>query len=510
MHDVHHSDDNQVAIIGAGPGGLVAARWLAHCGFEPVLFEAGAGLGGQWNAAAEASATWAGMRTNTSRVMSAFSDLDHGAGVATYPRQDQMLAYLEDYAARFDLPRRIRLSTRVECLEAASGGGWRIRSRGANGACDERFRRVVVATGAQSAPRVPDVPGLAGFAGEFGIAHTQRYEGAAAYRGRTVVVAGCSISALEIAADLAFAGAKVTCAYRRQRYIVPKLIAGVPAEHVLFNRAAALAAEVLAPAALAEGLKAAVLRAAGSPEQYGATPPGADIFAAGVAQSQHFLAAVAEGRIAVRPWIERVDGRAVHFADGRSVDADAILFGTGYGLSLPWLAPALGESLRFDGQGLDLHLHTFHPELAGLAFVGLYNLVGPYLPVLELQARWIAYVAAGRVPPPSTAQMAHGLAACRAMRAAGRQPVLHELAVALAREAGVEPNLAQWPELERALLFGPLSAVSFRLQGPDRLASAPVRTLAAAAAFGAISGPGFTAEELQMRHMLGRGEAAAA
>jgi hypothetical protein len=96
------------------------------------------------------------------------------------------------------------------------------------------------------------------------------------------------------------------------------------------------------------------------------------------------------------------------------------------------------------------------------------------------------------------------------MRAAGRQPVLHELAVALAREAGVEPNLAQWPELERALLFGPLSAVSFRLQGPDRLASAPVRTLAAAAAFGAISEPGFTAEELQMRHMLGRGEAAAA
>lgn len=500
---MHNPNDKQVAIIGAGPGGLVTARWLVQHGFEPIVFEASERLGGQWNLAGAASATWAGMRTNTSRVMSAFSDLDHPSDVASYPRQDQMLAYLERYAAKFDLVRRIRFGTRVERLEAAPGDGWHIRSRSRDGVLEETFCHAIVATGAQASPLVPDIPGMETFTGALGIAHTARYEGAERYRGRSVMVAGCSISALEIASDLAFGGARVTSAYRRQRYIVPKLITGVPAEHVLFTRAAALAGEVLPVEALAEGLKAAVLKAGGSPDQFGTPVPDANIFAAGISQSQGFLPAVAEGRIAVRPWIERIDNGTVFFTDGSSAKPDAILFGTGYGLSLPWLAPDIAKALNFDGRGLDLHAHTFHPDLRGLAFVGLYNLVGPYLPVLELQARWIAYTLAGFVPMPSREQMAQGLEACRAMRERGQQPVLHELAVSLARQAGVEPDLERWPQLERALLFGPLSPVSFRLQGADCLDDAPARTQAAAEAFGAVRGAAFTPDELQLRSLIG-------
>ena len=134
-----------------------------------------------------------------------------------------------------------------------------------------------------------------------------------------------------------------------------------------------------------------------------------------------------------------------------------------------------------------LRPYAFHPDLEGLAFVGLYNLVGPYLPVMELQARWIAYTLAGHVHMPSRAQMERGFEACRAMRDRDQQPVLHEVAVRLARHAGVEPDLERWPDLERALLFGPLSPVSFRLQGTDCLDDALVRTQAAAEAFGAIT-----------------------
>ncbi|SAK56430.1 flavin-containing monooxygenase [Caballeronia hypogeia] len=497
-----HMEKNAVAVIGAGPGGLVSARWLAQHGFEPVLFEADASPGGQWNLSRASSATWPGMRTNTSRVMSAFSDLDHAADVSIYPRQDQMLAYLERYAAKFDLTRRIRCGTRVERLEAAPGDGWSIRSRTKHGIAEEVFRHVVVATGAQARPLTPDIPGIESFKGALGIAHTARYEGAARYNGRSVVVAGCSISALEIASDLAFSGAQVTSSYRRQRYIVPKLIAGVPAEHVLFNRAAALAGETLPPEVLAEGLKAAVMKAGGNPARFGAREPDANVFAAGVSQSQNFLPAVAEGRIVVRPWIECIDGEAVHFADGTHAKPDAILFGTGYGLSMPWLADDIAKALGHDGKGIDLFEHTFHPDLEGLAFVGLYNLVGPYLPVLELQARWIAYTLAGHCTRISRAQMEQGIEACRAMRVRHQQPVLHDLAVRLARHAGVEPDPARWPELERALLFGPLSPASFRLQGVDSLDDAPARTRAAAAAFGAITCADFMPEELQLRRLI--------
>ena len=36
----------RVAIIGSGPGGLVAAKYLKHHGFEPVIFEQDDDIGG--------------------------------------------------------------------------------------------------------------------------------------------------------------------------------------------------------------------------------------------------------------------------------------------------------------------------------------------------------------------------------------------------------------------------------------------------------------------------------
>lgn len=501
--------DNAVAVLGAGPGGLVAARWLLARGFEPVIFEAADRLGGQWNCASAMSGTWPGMRTNTSRIMTAFSDLDHDEGTAVFPRQDQMLAYLERYAARFDLVRRIRLGTRVDLLDRAVPQGWLLRSSCNGAERTEVFGRVVVATGRYVMPEVPEVPGTSAFTGTLGVVHSRQYDGPERYRGKQVVVAGCSISALEIACELALSAARVTVAFRRQRYIVPKLLAGVPTDHVLFSRAAALAAEILPPQASAQGLKAAILRAAGNPEQYGAQAPAEDIFAAGIAQSQHFLASVAEGRIATRRWIERIDGDTVHFAGGGASQADAIIFGTGYRLSLPWLAPPLAAVLGLDRVHIDLHDHTFHPELPGLAFLGFYDQVGPLLPVLELQARWIAQAFAGRSPGLTAQSMARGLARARAARGGPQGVPMQAMALLFARHAGVEPDLGRWRSLERALLFGPLSPISFRLQGPDSLPDAAERTASAAAAFGAIRAPELTAEERVLRDMIAVQPAAA-
>lgn len=59
----------EVAVIGAGPGGLVAARYLQSEGFAPVLFEQAATSGGQWSGDARCSGVWPSMRTNTSRVL---------------------------------------------------------------------------------------------------------------------------------------------------------------------------------------------------------------------------------------------------------------------------------------------------------------------------------------------------------------------------------------------------------------------------------------------------------
>lgn len=496
---------NAVAIIGAGPAGLVTARWLASHGFEPILFEAADRPGGQWNAASPLSGTWRSMRTNTSRVMTRFSDLDHPEGAPVYPSREDTHAYLERYAEYFGLVPRIRCRSWVERLERTDDGGWLLRARRDGEVRTERFARVVVASGRYVVPEVPAVPGLNGFTGALGVAHSSQYDGGQAYRGKDVLVAGCSISALEIASDIALSGARsVTVCYRRQRYVLPKLLAGVPTDHVMFTRAAGLAGEILPPDDLAAGLKATVLRVAGSPDQFGAMTPDENIFAAGITQSQNFLPLVAEGRIAVRPWIEAVDGRSVRFADGSKSEFDALLFGTGYRLSLPFLAPEVAATLGLDHTQIDLCDHTFHPDLEGLAFVGLYDQVGPLFPVLELQGRWIAYTWAGVVPAPSREALAAGLARSRAQRGGPQSIPMQVLALLFARNAGVEPDLSRWPDLERALLFGPLSPVSFRLQGPDSLEDAPALTTAAAASFGGIRSPELNDEERGLRDLVMR------
>jgi cation diffusion facilitator CzcD-associated flavoprotein CzcO len=490
-----------VAVVGAGPAGLACAAHLLRRGLEPVVFETAAAVGGQWNGEAPGCATWPGMRTNTSRVMTAFADLDHRAGTATYPTREEMFAYLRRYADAMAVSPRIRFRTRVDEI-ARAADGWRVTSTQEGRTRREVYARVVVASGRHGVPVVPQVPGLETFAGALGIAHTSAYDGEARLRGATVVVAGCSISALEIASALAYGGARrVIVSRRRQRWVLPKLIAGVPTEHLLFNRAAALASERLPPEALAAGLKAAILRAGADPAPHGAGAADPDVFAAGITQSQNFLPAVAEGRIETRPWIASVDGRVVRFSDGDTIEADALLFGTGYRPSLPFFADDVARTLRLDEGEPDLADHTFHPDLPGLAFVGLYDLVGPYLPVLELQARWVAYTFAGVRPIPSDAELRDGLARGRALRAMGPPP-MHALAVLFARRAGVEPDPRRWPELERTLLFGPLSPASFRLVGPDARADAPARTAEAGRAFGRDGGGTFSSEEIALRDLV--------
>lgn len=471
-------------MIGAGPGGLVAARYLKSEGLEPVIFEQGSRIGGQWSGDPGLSGVWPSMRTNTSRIMTAFSDLPHNPESPTYPTNQAMGEYLERYAELFGLTAKLRLNTPVRELSRAANGGWIVKTD----AGEERFERVVVASGRYHKPSIPDVPGLDSFTGTGGVSHAFAYKRPEEYRGLRVLVTGCSISSLEIASDLATLGAAhVVLANRKQRYVLPKLVAGVPTDHLAFTRFSALAGEAFPMEAVAAGMKQFVLGAAGNPAQFGAPKPSDNIFEAGITQSQFFLPLVAEGRIFVKPWLESVDGQTVRFSDGSSDTFDAILFGTGYELHLPFLSEAIRQTLDLDANHIDLHHFTFHPGLEGLAFLGLLEQVGPYFPVLELQARWIAYTLSGSLPPPSKDQMEAGVAAYRSRRGGPQVLPMHVAAMLFARAAGVEPELERWPELARALLFGPLAPVSFRLSGRDALEGASQRFAEEVQCFGCMT-----------------------
>lgn len=111
--------------------------------------------------------------------------------------------------------------------------------------------------------------------------------------------------------------------------------------------------------------------------------------------------------------------------------------------------------------------------------------------MLELQARWIAYVWGGALPGPSLEEMESGIADYQTRRGGPEVIFMSTLGPLFARAAGVEPELSSWP----ALLFGPFTPISFRLSGRDSLPGAPQRTMAEAKVSGAVPTGEFTAEQ---------------
>ena len=322
------------------------------------------------------------------------------------------------------------------------------------------------------------------------------YKGVDDFRGMRVLVAGCSFSALEIASELAANGVLVTTTNRRQRYVFPKLLRGMPLEHQAFTRFTALVEEYVLPEIINAKLNEFVAEAGANPVQYGGLKPVDRVSEAGTTVCQHYLPLLAEGRISPKPWIDRIEGHTVRFEDGTEDMFDAILFGTGFQLNLPFLSESMHALLDIDEQHIDLFKHTFHPDMPGLAFAGILNLAGPYFPVLELQARWITYTWSGLLPEPSRAEMEAAIAAYSARRGTVQSIPYNAAALLFGRLAGVEPDPIEHPELTRALYFGPLSPESFRLKGPDALPDAADRIKTAAAAFETDSSPMLTSAQL--------------
>lgn len=497
-------DSPGVAIIGGGPSGLAVAKHLLEVGLRPIIFEQSASIGGQWNASAPHSGVWKNMRTNTSHVTTCFSDLPHQPGTAMFPTNQEILAYLRRYAAQFDLQNRVLLNTRVDSIAPADNGRWTVRSSsGGRSAQTETFSRVVVASGRYTRPFIPEFRGLNVFKSTGGVSHAFDYDGPEPFHSRRVLVVGNSISALEIAADLASDPTiTVISGCRKPRYIFSKILAGLPADLVVFNRFASLLGRALPPAAVGEGLKKLVLRYCGNPTQYGGLRPTENIFEANVSLCQDYLPLVAEGRIRPKLEPERFTEDSAIFADGSREAIDDVIFGTGYALNLPFLGEENCRLLGVDDAGLDLYQHTFHPDLPGLAFVGLYKQLGPYLPVVELQGRWVAAAWSGARALPDRATMLAAIDASRGMRKARPEVVCHDMALLFASAAGVAPDIARRPRLARALVFGPLAPAQFRLDGPGSRPDAEPRFAEAAAAFGRDNSPDLTLEERGELEML--------
>jgi cation diffusion facilitator CzcD-associated flavoprotein CzcO len=195
----------RAVVVGAGPAGLATARELVRRGVETVVLERDR-IGSTWAAA------YGHLRLHTRRGAAALPGLAYPRGASTFPRADEVLAYLRAYAAHFGLDVREGIEV---AAAARAADGWRLTTSAGPWHADA----VVWAAGIWGAPVEPDLPGRERFPGE--VLHVRDYRGPEPFRGRRLLVVGAGNSGKDVAVAAVGVAAEVALAVRGGVVVVP-------------------------------------------------------------------------------------------------------------------------------------------------------------------------------------------------------------------------------------------------------------------------------------------------
>ena len=205
-----------VLIVGGGQAGLATARALSKTGLEFAVLEGGSEAVGSW------PQYYDSLHLFSPAKHSSLPELTFPGDPDGYPSRDEVVAYLREYQAHFDLP--VYVQARVQSLHrpVKNGHDSRFELRLESG---ERLqaRAVVSATGSFHTPFVPRIAGQADFTGVR--LHSSQYRNPNQFAGQRVLVVGSRNSAVQIAAELA-PRSSVTLAVRTAVRFAPKRILG--------------------------------------------------------------------------------------------------------------------------------------------------------------------------------------------------------------------------------------------------------------------------------------------
>src|SRR5699024_7450 len=143
--------------------------------------------------------------------------------------------------------------------------------------------------------------------------------------------------------------------------------------------------------------------ATGPMERYGLPRPDHKFAQAHPTMSSRILDRLAHGVITPKPNIDHFDDDQVVFTDGSRVEADLVIFCTGYKISFPFFSPDFLDPSS--SNEIRLYKRIFHPQVPGLYFVGLIQRLGASMPIAERQAELIADHLHGRYRLPKTSVM---------------------------------------------------------------------------------------------------------
>jgi cation diffusion facilitator CzcD-associated flavoprotein CzcO len=382
-----------IAIVGAGPSGVAAAKYLlAEKVFDKiVLFEQRSGPGGIWTYTPDhidedlftipqidphgknndntkktdqqskpngttsdekkdditfVSPMYQNLETNIPRGLMGFKDLDWPADTQLFPTHESVLKYIEDYGK--DVQHLVRYSTQVTNAEPTNlspTSSWRIHTRNLETKEEQnsKFDALIVANGHFIVPYVPDIQGIREWNEKFpgAITHSKYYRRAATYQDKKVIVVGNSASGADISNQIA-----PHCA-------------------------------------------SPLLWSSRSTSLFSATHGSADKKRRAVPPIKRFIPKT----------------RGVEFEDGNvEEDIDDIVFATGYFYSFPFLRNVKPELITDGSHVNHTFQHLFLAPQPTLSFLTLNQRVIPF-PIAEAQASVLARVYSGRLGLPSLEQM---------------------------------------------------------------------------------------------------------
>jgi len=394
-----------VCIIGAGASGITAVKALHERGFEFDCFEASDRVGGLWvyKNRNGMSAAYRSLHLNTSRAKTQYAAFPMPADYPDFAHHAQVAAYLDAYVDRFGLRDRITFETPVTRADRGDDGRWEVST---DGGTTRTYDALIVANGHHWDPRWPEppFPGQDRFAGTQLHSHDYTGEDPGFFRDKSVVVLGMGNSAMDIAVEASYLAPDVFLAARRGAWILPKYLLGRPFD--------TFQASPRIPFALRRRASQALIKVlVGDMERYGLPKPDHALLHAHPTVSNDVLGRVAHGEITPKPNIAELTERTVRFADGSEVDADVVVYCTGYKVTFPFLDP---ELISAPGNDLPLFRRVFHPDVPGIYFVGLLQAIGALMPLAERQSEWIAEHLAGRYRLPPDAELRADIEAERA------------------------------------------------------------------------------------------------
>ncbi|KAH7968059.1 hypothetical protein HPB52_005544 [Rhipicephalus sanguineus] len=382
-----------ICVVGAGPSGLACARQMLDYGFDVVLYERSAELGGLWayhddDVEGRASV----MRTtiiNTSKEMSAFSDFPPPKDLPNYMHNTKMLGYFRSYADHFGITKHVKTGHDVVQVTPAADyektGRWDVIVRDLETSTDrtETFDAVAVCVGHHVYPNVPHFKGQEKFRGQ--IVHSHSLKNADSFRDRRVAVVGIGNSGVDAVADVSHVALETYLSTRRGAWVSRRVGPnGAPIDMFLKTRLKTYLMSLL-PDSLANDYVESILNDSFDHEAYGLKPEHRY-------NAQHptindaLPNLILSGKVRVKKNIAEFTEDGVIFeGDDKETPLDDVILATGYKIKFPFLPK---EVVSVEENEVQLYKHVFPPQLRhpSLAIIGLIQPVGPIFPVAEMQA----------------------------------------------------------------------------------------------------------------------------